>query len=138
MIIVVVVVPVGLCRLFPFVGTGCRPWAVVGPWWSCVNGHGRWRLFSRLLVIVGGAVVVMCEWSWAVVAVFVWWRSLVVVLGGCSCFCVVVFDRGPLGWAEVGHCWASRCGYGRGSNSVISPVEFRDSSRIPGRIPGGE
>ena len=24
------------------------------------------------------------------------------------------------------------------SNSEISPAEFRDSSRIPGRIPGGE
>ena len=66
-----------------------------------MNGHGRWRLFSRLLVVVGGAVVVMCERSWAVVAVFVWWRSLVVVLGGCSRFCVVVFDRGPLGWGRL-------------------------------------
>jgi len=79
-----------------------------------VNGHGRWQLFSQLLVIVGGAVVVMCEPSWAVAAVFVWWQSLVVVLGGCSRFCMVVFDRGPLGWAEVGHHWVSCCGYGCG------------------------
>ena len=93
---------------------GCHLWAVVGPWWLCVNGHGRWQLFSQLLVIVGGAVVVMCEPSWAVAAVFVWWQSLVVVLGGCSRFCMVVFDRGPLGWAEVGHHWVSCCGYGCG------------------------
>jgi len=79
-----------------------------------VNGHGRWQLFSRLLVVIGGAVVIMCEPSWAVAAVFVWWQSLVIVLGGRSRFCVVVFDRGPLGWAEVGHRWASCCGYGHG------------------------
>jgi len=82
--------------------------------WAMAVVFGWWRLVSWLLVIVGGAVVVMCEQSWVVVGVFVWWGSLVIVLGSCSCFWAVVFDRGPLGWVEVGRHWVSCCGYGHG------------------------
>jgi len=44
------------------------------------------------VVAVVGVVVIVCEWSWAVVAVFVCWQSLVVVLGSCSHFWVVIVE----------------------------------------------
>ena len=67
--------------------------SLVGPWWSCVNGHGQWWLF-----LCGGGCWSLLLGSWslcvngAVAAVFVCWQSLVIVLGGCSHFWVVVIE----------------------------------------------
>ena len=57
-------------------------------------------------------MVVMCEWSWVVAAVFVWWRLLAIVVGAVDVVCewswvvAVVF-----GWWQlflcVGGCWLS-------------------------------
>ena len=73
--------------------------ALMGGWWSlCLLavGGGWWLLWAhrrlvvvvpvygrgRLVVIVGGCVIVHSLWSWAIVAVCVCGRSLIIVVGG--------------------------------------------------------
>ena len=62
------IIHVSLHCLCPFMGAGCHSWAVV----------------------------VMCEWSWAVAVIFVWWQ-LFLCGGGCwSLFWVVILIFGQL------------------------------------------
>ena len=74
------------------VGVPSSVFMCCGAW----NGHGQWQsilgggscfVWWQLLVIVGGAVVVMCEWSSAMAAVFVWWRLLVIIVGSVVIVC---------------------------------------------------